>query len=719
MIAPLSRKQKSVSPGIVAQNYEEATFCTQCFKLLTANEQDFDSASARYQIPIDVDSESFSARVKSGCQLCILLDKWLEPEPEGTLIPPCICRVRNATATSDSTTKQSDNYILEFDIKASNNKNCSTVLRLTSHHETPITPQQQQSQTPKPGNVPPTSSLVASSTASPSCCDLIEWWINDCNLNHKLCSFRRDLSISWLPTRLVFLGDGVNEFPRLCSREYIPLGKRYNTLSHRWGPNMFRLLSSNLGSLQESLPLDQLPATYLDAMEVSRKMGIEYLWIDSLCIIQDSGQDWRLESAAMGLVYKHAWCCVAATACQQAGILINRPPIASRCTIKPSNDNPRIAAGTYNLFPLEKGTWSNGISDSPLSRRGWVTQERLLSSRIIHFGERQMFWECQERQACETFANTIHSREINNYKLNYPASISWPYMLRELAPSSYYAYWRDIIRDYNVCQLTMPSDRLDAIAGVAKDIQTALDSRYLAGIWEKHICADLLWSNMSWDHVFYNRNLGTRNREYQAPSWSWASFNGAPWWIFDLRPHNYVIEYVRGDVVEIQAGSLGQVKSGFIHLRGLLINHGLTIQKLIDKKPPRLPSCTEIEYYNYEINLDANPEEDPRLKGIDRSSAVYTLPIMVEGLRGETDSCLLGSLAAENLKFIRSPSNGNSLLTMYALLLLRTGNGEFQRLGLLSLKDKYVYACLKLESVLKSNEYIERHNGYLYTICIV
>ena len=92
---------------------------------------------------------------------------------------------------------------------------------------------------------------------------------------------------------------------------------------------------------------------------------------------------------------------------------------------------------------------------------------------------------------------------------------------------------------------------------------------------------------------------------------------------------------------------------------------------------------------------------------------------MVEGLRGETDSCLLGSLAAENLKSIRFSSNGHSLLTMYALLLLRTGNGEFQRLGLLSLKDKYAYACLKLESVLKSNEYIERHNGYLYTICIV
>ena len=424
----LTRKQvsaalESVSAGSVeVQNYEEATFCTQCYKLLTANEQDFDSASARYKFPIDVDSESLSARVKAGCWLCILLDKWLESELEGTLIPPCVCRVRNATTTSDFTTKQSGNYMLEFDIKSSSYRNLSTVLRLTSHHEAPMTPQK-QNETLKLGSIPPTSSLSASSTASQSCFDLIKWWIDDCDLNHKLCSFRRELSTSWLPSRLIFLGDGYNEFPRLCFREEILHGKRYNTLSHRWGTNMFRLLSNNIESLKKILPLDKLPATYIDAMEISRKMGIEYIWIDSLCIIQDSGQDWRLESAAMGLVYKNAWCSIAATACQQAGILINRPPIASRCTIKPNSNSPRIAAGTYNLFLLENDTWSNGISDSPLSKRGWVTQERLLSPRIIHFGERQMFWECQERQACETFANSIHPREINKYKLNYPASI--------------------------------------------------------------------------------------------------------------------------------------------------------------------------------------------------------------------------------------------------------------------------------------------------------
>ena len=293
-------------------------------------------------------------------------------------------------------------------------------------------------------------------------------------------------------------------------------------------------------------------------------------------------------------------------------------------------------------------------------------------------------------------------------------------MLRDLAPSSYYGYWREIIRVYNACQLTLPSDKLDAISGVAKDLEKVLDSRYLAGIWVKHICTDLLWSNRSRDGVAYNQDFGTRNREYQAPSWSWASFNGTPRWRYHFGAHNYVAEFVHGDVKEIQAGSLGKVKSGFIHLRGLLIKLGLTIQNLINQQPPRLPSGEDVVYYNYEILLDANPKEDPRLLGIDKLSDVYILPIMVESIRKEDDSCLLGSSAIENLKSVRSsPIDHYDLKGLHALILQRTGNGEYQRLGLLSAKSDYVYALLNHMPILQKDEYMERYNDYLYSICII
>jgi hypothetical protein len=147
-----------------------------------------------------------------------------------------------------------------------------------------------------------------------------------------------------------------------------------------------------------------MPKTFQDAVLFVRQHGVRYLWIDSLCIIQDSPEDWAFESARMGDVYKHAICNIAATAAADGsvGCFFERNAILAQ----PLRVRIESFKGLYsptNLYDIvPQDFWSHEVADAPLNQRAWVLQEQFVSGRIVHCGKNQLLWECREHVSTST-----------------------------------------------------------------------------------------------------------------------------------------------------------------------------------------------------------------------------------------------------------------------------------------------------------------------------
>ena len=166
----------------------------------------------------------------------------------------------------------------------------------------------------------------------------------------------------------------------------------YTTLSHCWGQLAIKKLEKDtLKDMVKKIAISELPKTFQDAVVVTRELGIRYLWVDSLCIIQDSAEDWATESSNMRLIYKNCILNIAATAAQDSSIgcfFDRNTNIVRPCRIEITE------TGIYDF--LSSNAWFDDVISAPLNQRAWVVQEQLLAPRVLHFGKTQLFWECNE-----------------------------------------------------------------------------------------------------------------------------------------------------------------------------------------------------------------------------------------------------------------------------------------------------------------------------------
>jgi hypothetical protein len=213
---------------------------------------------------------------------------------------------------------------------------------------------------------------------------------------HEACSNLK----GFVPSRLISLGDS-NEDIRLSESVPTCEGIRWAALSHCWdGSSPCKLLQANLFTLQQRIDYTTLPATFCNAIEVVRELGIYYLWIDSLCIVQDDKNDWELEAARMGMVYGRAFVvlCAASSPNPQTSFLGQRdemwlPKMFEFETVQ--GDNVPIMVRQRHLLaaPLGQGSyeppftsaWASLKPVGPLYKRGWCFQETFLATRILHF----------------------------------------------------------------------------------------------------------------------------------------------------------------------------------------------------------------------------------------------------------------------------------------------------------------------------------------------
>ena len=418
---------------------------------------------------------------------------------------------------------------------------------------------------------------IGLSSASESSFALARRWLMDCSAHHdETCRVAKTfVESTFLPTRLVYVGQDHPPKPHLCRGIDLPHGTRYATLSHCWGKNAAprKLLHDTLLTMSAEIVFDELPETFQDALVVSQRLGIQYLWIDSLCIVQDSSKDWQRESSLMSQVYSNSFCNISATAASdsQQGLFFARDPVSIRqVRLQFSSHGERRI---YN--PCDEDFWARAIDESPLNLRAWVCQERLLSPCNLHFASDQIFWECSAHTACETYPDGLPSsldnnswkREISGFLNHYDTRTLGKFSDGSVDKKSIiYAHrvWERIVRVFSSGRLSYGTDRLVAVGGLAAAMNVALDDEYLAGIWRKHLLTQLLWYSPAPN----THQIGG----YVAPSWSWAYTDSA---VSDayLEPNPGTTDLVKViDVFTTIASDdpYGQVKDGRIVLEGKL-----------------------------------------------------------------------------------------------------------------------------------------------------
>ncbi|KAK1836467.1 heterokaryon incompatibility protein-domain-containing protein [Podospora conica] len=391
-----------------------------------------------------------------------------------------------------------------------------------------------------------TSLRLPARTDAPQTWNQVRTWMRECQTTHARCgasSNGPDLSPllpSVFPTRLIDVKSPLLPSDRfLLVRSDSPSFVKgpYLTLSHCWGgsldpvktvpDNLERRMDPKLG-----ISLDELPNNFAHAIEVARQVDVRYIWIDAVCIIQDSeNEDFALEGPKMHSVYQNSACTVAAVDAPDSstGFLSDRAP--SETAFRLVRGKGEWALEDHSWVCLDGDMWQRDLLGRVLYTRGWVFQERMLSPRILHYSAKQVFWDCAEKTACETLPAGLP------LPLDTAAQVDrqWRERLRIRKPEREYAgtndvpflrFWRDAVRRYTSCNLTKVDDRLSAIWGIAKVMREELQEEYAEGLWEDDLCEQLAW------RVVHSPDRLAVKRRDLGPTWSWA------WTIASIEPLN-------------------------------------------------------------------------------------------------------------------------------------------------------------------------------------
>ena len=313
---------------------------------------------------------------------------------------------------------------------------------------------------------------------------------------------------------------------------------RYTALSHCWGTfGGLQTVKSCLDSHLIRIDENNLSQTVHDAVMITRGLNLRYLWVDTLCIIQDDSEDWKRESSKMDSVYRLAHVTIAASGAQNGGegCFFAKRSVPDPVTI-PVTFPPRKELAEIN-FKMHAGSVADGLMDNPLSKRGWCLQELILSRRIINFGKDRVIWKCKEVLAAEDYATLRQSQEgIHNHRSQLHS--------HPLQGSGRYS-WFAVIQDYTCRKLTKESDKLYAIDGLANLFKSSINGPYCYGLWLKHIHEGLLWMS--------SNGRMQRPRIIRAPSWSWASLDGAINHLHTLQPKANDV-YSMAQIVQFAGG---------------------------------------------------------------------------------------------------------------------------------------------------------------------
>ncbi|KAK1830907.1 heterokaryon incompatibility protein-domain-containing protein [Podospora conica] len=403
-------------------------------------------------------------------------------------------------------------------------------------------------------------------------CGQLLQWLQDCMQNHPECSRYEGLFSPdpFFPTRILDLdpaglSDGMIRLSPGAGLD----GQVYAALSHCWGKApVVRTTKASLPLFTQGVDPSTLSKTFMDAISLTRNLGIRYLWIDSLCIVQDDALDWEREAARMALVYSKARVTIAASAASDGTHGLLRKPADTPFIPLASDDRVLVGPKLQRFQDLAR---------QPLNARAWTLQERILAPRTLHFGHDQVHWECRALLASESglppYWDLLSTSSENSFHFGWLPRISAALMPPPTpasptpAPEEGYSTWYGMLQAYSDRLITNPSDRLPALSGLASAYAKSRPSEYLAGIWLADLVPGLLW------HRRGNEVLSRPGDGYRAPSWSWASVEG-PVDFVTTTTASYLdrdrggAEYIAHEIKLRGMDPFGRVAAGSLTLRG-------------------------------------------------------------------------------------------------------------------------------------------------------
>jgi hypothetical protein len=388
-------------------------------------------------------------------------------------------------------------------------------------------------------------------------------WLSNCYADHPNCSkstlFSGSEDNDLLPSRLIDVTRLSEKLVRVCENLDEPVP--FTALSHRWLNGEMPEWVTKKNNLPQRLTWfssDAFAKSIKDAFQVTVDLGIKYIWIDSICIVQDDRLDWKREASQMASIYTNSKVTIFADSAldDSKGFLGQRKlcspyhPVALKAIRK--GDTREISTivryayeAPYKLSKQEQSevevklesnmyqdhkslSFRQDIIQSHLSNRGWILQERLLARRSLHFGQSQIYWECPSLIASE-YGDTIEDEWLQKWIHNAREVLIGSDKSEKVARAS----WKNIVSTYTRMKLTRSSDRLPAISGIAKVFSTYLTDNYYFGTWSKTLHEDLMWQVDDQLSVAFGRETSSTSRLDQYPSWSWASVNSPV--LFDLK----------------------------------------------------------------------------------------------------------------------------------------------------------------------------------------
>ncbi|CAG7556412.1 unnamed protein product [Fusarium equiseti] len=363
-------------------------------------------------------------------------------------------------------------------------------------------------------------------------------WISECKTNHEQC---RVPNPAFRPTRLVEI---INlKQARLILSAMLPIDAEvsYVAFSHCWGKvKRLELEAKSASQLFAGFNTAALPQTYKDAIAICIQLGYRYIWIDSLCIFQDSRSDWQQEATMMGSVYANA------------------------------DLNLRAASAVDSSQGMFPDRDHNLLTPMDITSQWTGEKERRLRLVPLDLFYADVWWQCPRKLACETFPNGVPNETgVSRY---WKAEAGG--MKEKAVEMTSGDLWLFMTAMYANTALTKEEDRLMAFAGAVQAFRASHKSRnrYAAGFWYSQLPWSLAWANSG------RKTTTTRSDTYKAPSWSWLSLDG-PYELFLSTEGNYLEEneLEKCSVEDLwlhyvdDSHDTGLLRGGAIQLRGHLI----------------------------------------------------------------------------------------------------------------------------------------------------
>jgi len=527
-------------------------------------------------------------------------------------------------------------------------------------------------------------------------------WVDECNAKHSCSNFTEAQSF---PTRLLKIVKTGTGKPQVSLVHSAGQKGQYACLSHCWGGHLpIRTMRATLDTFTDGISWNDIPLTYRDAMQLTEKLGLEYIWIDSLCIVQDDPDDWAREAASMADVYANCYITIAAVSSANCAEGFKIPAELSVSGSTSAGQPYRVFAeprdvDRYHPFPPILTALKIEVA-WPLLSRGWVLQERLLSPRVLYITQFEMIWECRGRICCQCddpARNQRMSEGLKDFTLLKDTSASgWLLTDTERLSSDSTKNWHNLIERYTEMHLSVPADKLPAISGVAKRIAAQRPrTSYIAGLWRDTLAIDLLWvrqSGRSWALQSQSQEMRLARMALQdrAPSWSWACRDNTIVFPFSAifytngeTPSAGVVRHLWFEIKQVECDQATADPTGSVLPGARLTLRGPVLDvELVNPTPNARYQTND----GYKVLMRSGPK-----KGLEAMSAPASQSIFFDNSDAPLEKPFVSGDPENNISCLKmalvdrySSGVSGNVTVEYAMLLRRVGDGVYRRIGMIA-----------------------------------